>query len=75
MSEAHRSHLYKYLANEKRYPHVLVSLLFASVQLVLNLVLLEENWGVTWLFFAVITAIYLGYRINQEGWNRLVKKY
>ncbi len=75
LSEAHRSHLYQYLANEKRYPHVLVSLLFASVQLVLNLVLLEENWGVTWLFFAVITAIYLGYRINQEGWNRLVKKY
>ena len=75
LSEAHRSHLYQYLANEKKYPHVLVSLLFAAVQMVLNLVLLKENWGMNWLFFAVITAIYLGYRIKHEGWNRLVKKY
>ena len=34
--EAHRSHLYQYLANELGYPHILVSFIYAGIQLVIN---------------------------------------
>lgn len=34
--EAHRSHLYQYLANELKWPHVVVSSLYAVVQLGVN---------------------------------------
>ena len=37
--KAHRSHLYQYLANEAKYPHVWVSSIYAVIQLVLNTVL------------------------------------
>ena len=34
--EAHRSHLYQYLANELGYSHILVSFIYAGIQLVIN---------------------------------------
>lgn len=35
--EAHRTHLYQYLANEAKWPHVHVSVLYASIQAVINI--------------------------------------
>ena len=35
--QAHRSHLYQYLANEVKVPHVAVSSIYAIIQLVLNI--------------------------------------
>lgn len=75
LSEAHRSHLYQYLANEKKYKHVWVALIFAALQLVINVVILRDDWLLTWILFGLVVVVYLGYRINQESWNRLVKKY
>src|SRR5690554_747843 len=37
----HRTHLYQYLANELKFPHVTVSLIYALTQLLLNWVLIE----------------------------------
>lgn len=34
--EAHRSHLYQYLANECKYSHVLVAFIYATFQLLIN---------------------------------------
>jgi UDP-N-acetylmuramyl pentapeptide phosphotransferase/UDP-N-acetylglucosamine-1-phosphate transferase len=34
--EPHRSHLYQYLANELGFSHILVSLIYAGIQLVIN---------------------------------------
>jgi UDP-N-acetylmuramyl pentapeptide phosphotransferase/UDP-N-acetylglucosamine-1-phosphate transferase len=34
--EPHRSHLYQYLANELGYSHILVSFIYAGIQLVIN---------------------------------------
>ena len=34
--KAHRSHLYQYLANEAQWPHVMVSIMYALIQLILN---------------------------------------
>jgi UDP-N-acetylmuramyl pentapeptide phosphotransferase/UDP-N-acetylglucosamine-1-phosphate transferase len=66
--EAHRSHLYQYLANEKRLPHVGVALGYAVVQLGVNLLtvyLLEKQLmtiGVFVLILAVMSGVYLGIR-------------
>ena len=38
--KAHRSHLYQYLANEAKWPHVRVSILYAVIQLLLNVILI-----------------------------------
>jgi UDP-GlcNAc:undecaprenyl-phosphate/decaprenyl-phosphate GlcNAc-1-phosphate transferase len=38
--KAHRSHLYQYLANEAKWPHVRVSVLYAVLQLMLNVILI-----------------------------------
>lgn len=35
--EAHRSHLYQYLANDAKMPHVLVSVMYALIQLTVSL--------------------------------------
>lgn len=41
--EAHRSHLYQYLANEKGYSHVFVAFSYAVIQLVINLFVIYMN--------------------------------
>jgi UDP-N-acetylmuramyl pentapeptide phosphotransferase/UDP-N-acetylglucosamine-1-phosphate transferase len=43
--QPHRSHLYQYLANELGYSHILVSFIYAGIQLVINagIVYLEMN--------------------------------
>ena len=38
--EAHRSHLYQYLANEMKYPHLQVAFLYAFLQLLINVVVI-----------------------------------
>lgn len=44
--EPHRSHLYQYLANELGYSHILVSFIYAGIQLVINAVIVYfENNG------------------------------
>ena len=66
--EAHRSHLYQYLANEKRLPHVGVALGYAMLQLGVNLLtvyLIEKQImtiGVFVLMLLVMTGVYLGVR-------------
>ena len=41
--EAHRSHLYQYLANEKGYSHVVVAFTYAVIQLVINIFVIYMN--------------------------------
>jgi UDP-N-acetylmuramyl pentapeptide phosphotransferase/UDP-N-acetylglucosamine-1-phosphate transferase len=38
--KAHRTHLYQYLANEQKWPHLRVSLLYSSIQALINILVL-----------------------------------
>nr|WP_315174729.1 glycosyltransferase family 4 protein [uncultured Flavobacterium sp.] len=66
--EAHRSHLYQYLANEKGLSHVAVALGYAVVQLVLNyctIYLIQQQaltLGVFVLILVMMSGVYLGIR-------------
>ena len=68
--QPHRSHLYQYLANEKGFSHVVVASLYASAQLVINIVVVYMDGkgylslNVVGLFLLLLTFIYLMIRVN-----------
>ncbi|MFN1835379.1 UDP-GlcNAc--UDP-phosphate GlcNAc-1-phosphate transferase [Balneola sp. MJW-20] len=63
--DAHRSHLYQYLANEMRIPHVLVSVLYALTQLIVIISLYQldvscwSNLAIFWLVFLSLIYVFL----------------
>lgn len=66
---AHRLHLYQYLANEKRWPHLWVAGIYATIQLVINLGVVSGIFAFTWgagiiillggIYFLVLRKRYL----------------
>lgn len=74
--EPHRSHFYQYLANEKKWPHLLVSTLYFAVQLAINLVLIfyiKSSLVLAISFALLFTALFIGLRFWLEGSKRLLK--
>ena len=63
--QPHRSHLYQYLVNEMGFSHILISFIYAGLQLGINtLVIYADTKGYLSLFFtaaflSVLTVIYL----------------
>jgi len=72
--QPHRSHLYQYLANEMKWPHVVVSILYAAIQLLINIVVLylikEQLMSFTFFIIILLTlvCIYLAarYLVNNR---------
>lgn len=79
LMQAHRSHFYQYLANEAGWTHIQVSILFAIVQLVLNIsVVYSYPTGQIWVSLAALFAfviIYTIFRLRLEGHKRLFVTY
>jgi len=73
--EAHRSHFYQYLANEKKFSHLIVSLVYSSIQLVINLMLIcvFDNSLFTIIMSLVFSAmIFVIIRFYIEGSSKLL---
>jgi UDP-N-acetylmuramyl pentapeptide phosphotransferase/UDP-N-acetylglucosamine-1-phosphate transferase len=70
--EAHRSHLYQYLANEMKYSHLTVAIAYAVTQLLLNLTLIylhnNDNLSlpIVVIMLLVLTIVYLIVRSKIE---------
>ena len=62
--EAHRSHYYQFLANERRWPHIWVSLLFAFVQLLLNVMVIHYP-DLAYFSFVGLVLLYAMLRRND----------
>ncbi|TAE37790.1 MAG: glycosyltransferase family 4 protein [Sphingobacteriales bacterium] len=74
--EAHRSHFYQYLANQRKIGHITISLGYALVQLCVNYFLWYEASGLYGLLvFLIIAAAYCVVRLRLEGYKALFKKY
>ncbi len=73
--QAHRSHFYQFLANEKKIAHVTISLLYGIIQLVMNIILITQPSFISLICFFAITVIYLIARWVMEGKERLLVKY
>ncbi len=75
--DAHRSHFYQYLANEKKWKHTSISILYATAQLLLNVVVVyspsENHVYVLCFFFLMISYIVI--RLKFEGSGRLFGTY
>lgn len=76
--EAHRSHFYQYLANQKKTNHLLVSSLYFVVQLLINIVLivfLKDSWVYAIVFTSLVTLVFLLLRFAVEGKAYLLKPH
>ncbi|HXH99863.1 MAG TPA: hypothetical protein VNI52_06320 [Sphingobacteriaceae bacterium] len=81
--EAHRSHFYQYLANEKGWPHLGVSVLYAGVQGIINIFIIncyiiysQNGLNVFPLLILCLTAgmVFLAIRWVIEGKSRLTNR-
>lgn len=61
--EAHRLHFYQILANEKKMPHRLVSLIYFMVQLICSALLIElfpvMGWGIFVILLLILMGLYM----------------
>jgi len=74
--EAHRSHFYQFLSNEKKWPHLVVVSIYILIQLIINIVLIlfVGKDSLTALFLIVtLGIIFLVVRFKTEGKERLIK--
>jgi UDP-N-acetylmuramyl pentapeptide phosphotransferase/UDP-N-acetylglucosamine-1-phosphate transferase len=66
--EPHRSHLYQYLANEWGYSHIVISVIYAVLQLLVNGIIIyldhegELSISIFVLILSVVTFVYLAVR-------------
>jgi len=74
--EAHRSHFYQYLANEKKWPHLWVSAVYMFVQLLVNSLVFYSEWNLQWflLFLLISGVLFLCIRFLVEGKLYLTSK-
>ncbi|MBB5622320.1 UDP-N-acetylmuramyl pentapeptide phosphotransferase/UDP-N-acetylglucosamine-1-phosphate transferase [Pedobacter cryoconitis] len=73
--DAHRSHFYQYWANEKKKSHLLVSLIYSVVQLIMNVVILyfmPQSIFFLISFLVLSTVIFVGIRFLTEGPAKLL---
>lgn len=68
--QAHRSHFYQYLANQLKFNHLLVSLLYAFVQLLINaliIVLVKDDQVMALTLFLSSLIVFMVIRFSVEG--------
>lgn len=73
--KAHRSHFYQFLANDLKWSHVNIAIIYSIIQAVLNYFVYAHDWQIVILVFVLITFIYVYFRMKLEGFNRLFKQY
>jgi UDP-N-acetylmuramyl pentapeptide phosphotransferase/UDP-N-acetylglucosamine-1-phosphate transferase len=71
----HRTHFYQFLVNEKKYPHVLVSFIYALSQFILSIILWKGGLFSALLFYIFLILIYVCARLSMEGKPRLFNNY
>jgi UDP-GlcNAc:undecaprenyl-phosphate GlcNAc-1-phosphate transferase len=75
--EAHRSHYYQYLANDKNIPHLYVALMYVTIQVLVNYIFLrflKSSEIYTVAFSLVFTSLFLVLRLLTEGPRKLLSK-
>ena len=73
--EAHRSHFYQFLANEKHISHLYIAFLYGSVQLLVIYAIIKLNTISTWSLIVgivLIVIIFISIRFAVEGKNILL---
>jgi len=71
----HKTHFYQYLANERKWPHLQVSLLYAALQFFLSYLLYQFGFFSALICYGCYIAAYIVCRLRCEGKERLFGKY
>lgn len=71
----HRTHFYQYLVNERKWPHVRVSALYAVIQFVLSIILYTVGFLPALILYGVYILVYIYIRLRWEGKDRLFGQY
>jgi UDP-N-acetylmuramyl pentapeptide phosphotransferase/UDP-N-acetylglucosamine-1-phosphate transferase len=71
----HRTHFYQYLVNERKWPHVRVSALYAVMQFVLSIILYTIGFFPALMLYGVYILAYIYIRLRWEGKDRLFGEY
>jgi UDP-N-acetylmuramyl pentapeptide phosphotransferase/UDP-N-acetylglucosamine-1-phosphate transferase len=71
----HRTHFYQYLVNERKWPHVRVSALYAVIQFVLSIILYTVGFLPALILYGVYILVYIYIRLLWEGKDRLFGQY
>jgi UDP-N-acetylmuramyl pentapeptide phosphotransferase/UDP-N-acetylglucosamine-1-phosphate transferase len=71
----HRTHFYQYLVNERKWPHVRVSALYAVLQFVLSIILFTVGFLPALILYGVYILVYIYIRLRWEGKDRLFGQY
>lgn len=75
--EAHRSHFYQYLANELKWSHLLVSILYFSVQAIINCLVIfvvKDSILLSLGLILISAVLFLSIRFSIEGKEKLLSK-
>ena len=84
LGEAHRKHAYQLMANELKMSHVMVSLIYMAIQLVISLVmvyLVPDTLTAHWIYLFVVSVLLIGgyllfmkkyYHLHEEYLNSLI---
>lgn len=79
ITEAHRLHLYQILSNEWKMPHLLVSLMYFLVQLIISYVIIdnynEQFMSPLLLSAALIVGVSLAYILLKIQLMKVLKRY
>ncbi|MES2828424.1 MAG: UDP-GlcNAc--UDP-phosphate GlcNAc-1-phosphate transferase [Bacteroidota bacterium] len=73
--EAHRSHFYQYLSNERNVPQLYVAISYGVIQLIVNVLFIlvfKGSFIFTIFFTAILGLIFIGIRFYTEGRERLL---
>lgn len=70
--EAHRSHFYQFLANERKIPHLLISIIYFFVQLIINITIIvflknDIQLGLGFLTFCTLAFLFLRFRLQGRA--------
>ncbi len=79
LGEAHRKHAYQLMANELKMSHVMVSLIYMSIQLVISLVmvfLIPDTTVSHWIYLIAVSIILVGaYLVFMKKYYHLHEEY
>lgn len=74
--DAHRSHFYQYLANERKWSHLTISFMYSLIQFMLNVFIIYTNGYIfTVILFLLIVFLYILLRLKWEGKSKLLFDY
>ncbi len=74
---AHRTHFYQHLFNVRKWPHLRISGLYMSIQLLINIVLIYINLSPLAFILTLLISglIFVGIRFRIEGKNHLIGEW